>query len=50
MYLKNKPVNDYGVADCFAEFFDQKVSNIVNNAHIHPNVYNGMGKMVAAAD
>ena len=35
-------IAENGVADSFAGFFDKKASNIVLNAQIDPNVYNGI--------
>ena len=38
-------IAENGVADSFAGFFDKKASNIVLNAQIDPNVYNGIRKI-----
>ena len=48
MYLNDERVLDGGVADCFANFFEDKVDKIVNTAIIDPNVYNGKTKLAAS--
>ena len=48
MYLNDERVPDGGVADCFANFFEEKVDKIVKTAIIDPNVYNGKTKLTAS--
>ena len=36
------------VANCFANYFEEKVEKIVKSAVIDPMVYNGKTKLVAA--
>ena len=47
MYFDNKPLEGQEVADCFATYFNKKVTDIVNTVHVDPRVYNGVRKMNA---
>ena len=47
MLLNDQPVNCGDIAECFAEFFDKKVGNIVNSVVVNPRVYNGKRKIHA---
>ena len=48
MYHNEVRVSDSEVANCFADFFEDKVEKIVKSAKIDPTVYNGRTKMAAA--
>ena len=39
MLLNDQPVNCGDIAECFAEFFDKKVGDIVNSVVVNPRVY-----------
>ena len=39
------PIADDKVAESFAQYFQEKVSKIVESSQIDPNVYNGRTKM-----
>ena len=41
MFLGSVPVSGDKIADCFADFCDAKVKNLVKNVRIDPNVQNG---------
>ena len=48
MSCRNIPV--VNVSESFAEFFDKKVTDIVNQTLVNPSVYNGRWKINANAD
>ena len=48
MYYKDKRILEGEVANCFANYFEEKVEKIVNSAVIDPLVYKGKTKMIAA--
>ena len=41
MFLGDIPVSGNKIADCFADFFDEKVKNLVKNVGINELVENG---------
>ena len=48
MFYKDTKVPGGEVANCFANYFEEKVEKIVKSAIIDPMVYNGKTKFVAA--
>ena len=48
MTLNNVEINNKNLPDVFADFFEQKVSNIVTEQKINDSVYNGKSKMYCA--
>ena len=48
MTLNNVEINNINLPDVFADFFEQKVSNIVTEQKINDSVYNGKSKMYCA--
>ena len=44
MYLNNVAVEENELAETFAEHFESKINNLIANAVINPNVYNGGAK------
>ena len=47
MNFNGMVVAENNVAETFAKFFDEKVSNIVSGSVIDQNVYNGRSKMAS---
>ena len=46
MFFESVPVSENEMADCFANFFNNKVRKLVENVMIDQNVYNGTQKLV----
>ena len=46
MCYEGIPVSGNKVADCFANFFEEKVKRLVENVTIDPNVQNGTQKPI----
>ena len=47
MFLGALRINDYDIAERFAEHFENKILNIVTQISIDPNVYNGRTKLIS---
>ena len=47
MTLENIPIDKSDLPDAFANFFKNKINDIVNQSSINPNVYNGTRKINA---
>ena len=47
MYYNEEKILEKEVANCFANYFDEKVDKIVKDQNIDPNVYNGNTKLTA---
>ena len=47
MLFNGVPVSGNKIADCFADFFDEKVKNLVKNVGVDKLVENGTQKLVS---
>ena len=47
MFLNNTQINSDDLSDTFADFFKNKVQNIVNNQVIDDQIYNGKKKLMS---
>ena len=48
MYNNGVEIIEKDLPECFADHFEGKIKNLVSNARIDPNVYNGFRKMEVA--
>ena len=49
MYKDGQKIDKDNIASAFAQFFNEKIQNIVNETEINPDVYNGKSKDMTAS-